>query len=162
MAARRAPDKASERYPFGPRPISALLPNCTRTAFRSRSPLAQRLLLDWPLIVGSAIAEMAAPKRLARGILTLACNGPAAVEIQYGAPKLVERINAYFGRVLVTGISLRQGIVPVKLAAPPEEPRSSAAPANQEQLAALPDGELRAALARLAATLAAQGSRSSP
>lgn len=159
MATRRIPDKTSERYPFGPRPISTLLPSCTRQAFRARSPLAQRLLLDWPLIVGSTIAEMAVPKRLARGILTLVCNGPAAVEIQYGAPKLMERINTYFGRALVTALSLRQGIVPINLAPPPEEPRPSAAPANQERLVGLPEGELRAALTRLGATLAAQGPR---
>jgi hypothetical protein len=150
MAAGQKPDKAAERHPYGSRPLAALLPAVTRTAFRRRSPMAARLLMDWDAIVGPALAAVTAPERCASGTLSLACAGPVALELQHLAPKLIERINAHVGRPLVSRLRFHQ--VPVSAppsTPPPKPPRPATEAALAARLAGIPEGALRDALARL-------------
>lgn len=160
MAAVRDADKAEARYPYGPRPIGALLPLLTRTAFRRRSPATARLLADWEAIVGPALAAVTVPERCAAGVLSIACAGPVALELQHLAPKLIERINTHAGRMLVHRLRFHQ----VAAAPLPPPPAAQALPAAVEaalgaRLAGIPEGPLRAALARLGRTIGGSSSR---
>ncbi len=152
MAAVQDADKTEARHPFGPRPIGALLPAITRGAFRRRSPAAARLLADWVAIVGPALAMVTAPERLAAGVLSIACAGPVALELQHLAPKLIERINIHAGRTLVTRLRFHQ--IAAAQARAPAATMARALPAGAEvvleqRLAGVPEGPLREALARL-------------
>jgi hypothetical protein len=135
---------------FGTRELGALIPRLTRPAFRKRSPESAQILADWAALAGPALAAMAEPVRLSNGTLTLACTGPAAMELGMLAPMLVERLNGGLGRAAVRKLAFVQRAP--RLAAPPTRrpppgpvPREAEAP-----LATLPEGELQAALARLA------------
>jgi hypothetical protein len=153
MATATDADKAAERHPYGPRPIAALLPALTRTAFRRRSPAAARLLADWEAIVGPSLAAVTVPERCAAGTLSLACAGPLALELQHLAPKLIERINTHVGRELVTRIRFHQTRLPARGAAPARTPRrveAEVGAALAARLAGVPQGALRDALAALA------------
>jgi hypothetical protein len=113
-----------------------------------------RLKTDWAAIVGADWAESCWPAALGRdGGLKLRTAPTAALEIQHRAPLLIERINLYFGRALVTRLVLVQGPLPLP-------PRQRAAPAprplrREEEdrlaagLASVTDPGLRAALLRL-------------
>ncbi|WP_275668646.1 DUF721 domain-containing protein [Crenalkalicoccus roseus] len=136
----------------GPRPLGALVPRLTRPAFRKRSPAGAQLMADWAEVVGPALAAVTAPRRLSGGTLTIACAGPVALELSHLAPQLAARINAHLGRLAVERLRF------VQQAAPPA-PRAAAgapppaAPLPEPVAAALsgvPEGELRAALAKLA------------
>ena len=153
MATATDADKAAERHPYGPRPIAALLPALTRTAFRRRSPAAARLLADWEAIVGPSLAAVTVPERCAAGTLSLACAGPLALELQHLAPKLIERINTHVGRQLVTRIRFRQapGAAPAALRIPaPNKAEAEEGAALAARLAGVQQGPLRDALAALA------------
>lgn len=142
--------RESDRHPYGPRPIAALLPRLTGAAFRRHSPLATRLITDWETIVGPAIAAVTVPHRCRAGVLTISCAGPIALELQHLAPKLIERINNHYGRVLVSRLAFRQ-LPPARTAAPlpPALPRPDAEIALAARLAGLKEGPLRDAFFRL-------------
>lgn len=94
-------DDAPARHVYGPRPIGALIPGLVRVAFRKRAPATAQVIADWEAIAGPMLAALATPRRLAAGTLTLACPGPAALELQHLAPVLMERINAQLGHPAV-------------------------------------------------------------
>lgn len=140
------------RFPSAPLPVGSLIPRLTRPVFRKRSPAGAQLLADWAAIVGPALSAVTQPLRLTAGTLTLACAGPVAMELQHLAPELIGRINAHLGRVAVERLRfVQQAPAGGPPAAPPAPPRPVVLPeAVEARLAALPEGELREALAKLA------------
>ncbi len=139
------------RHVYGPRSLASLLPPIVRPAFKARSPAAAQVLADWPALVGPTLAAMATPRRMSGGTLTLAANGPAALELQHLLPQLIARINGALGCALVERVRFVQQDPAAGLAAAP----SRAVPAAPVAVA-LPDGALHDALARLGGRIAAR------
>jgi hypothetical protein len=106
-------------------------------------------MADWPLIVGPDLARATTPRRLLRGVLTIGCAGPVAMELQYLAAALMNRINAHLGGSVVTQLKFVQ--VSLDFPSPPQP--ASLAPAviaaAEAAVAGMPDGDLRTALAAL-------------
>jgi hypothetical protein len=112
-----------------------------------------RLKSEWAAIVGPDWAEVTWPTALGRdGVLKLRIASGAALEAQHRAPLLIERINGFFGRPVITRLALVQGPLPL-----PPSPRGpllrplvpAEAKALDQQLADIADPELRDALAQL-------------
>ena len=137
------------RHVYGPRPVGALVPTVTRAAFRKRSPAGAQLMTDWSGIVGPELARATEPKRLVRGVLTIGCAGPVAMELQYLSAELMNRINAHLGSQVVSQLKFIQ----VRMVAPVLAKQAAIAPAivaaAEAAVADLPEGELRTALAAL-------------
>jgi hypothetical protein len=146
-----APGGSTAGVRRGAQPLGQLIPRAAAAAFRRRSAAAAQILADWPEILGPELAPLAEPQRLARGTLTLACTGPAAMELSLLAPVLVERINGHLGRAAVERLAFIQrparAAPPAPRALPPPAPLPAATLARLE---ALPEGELRDALSKLA------------
>jgi hypothetical protein len=112
-----------------------------------------RLKAEWAAIIGSDWASVTWPSALGRdGVLKLRAASTAALELQHRAPLLIERINFFFGRSIVTRLSLVQG--PLPLDSPPSDPPVPRLAAGEvaalgERLSGIADPELRAALGRL-------------
>ena len=138
------------RFFGGPRPLGALIPRLTRPAFRRKSPAGAQLMADWPALVGPALANVTAPRRLAGGTLTLACAGPVALELAHLAPQLIQRINAHLGRAAVERLRFVQD-APASAAPLAPPPAPAVVPERvRDALSAVPGDGLREALARLA------------
>ncbi|MDB5411804.1 MAG: hypothetical protein JWR10_139 [Rubritepida sp.] len=134
----------------GPKELGALIPRATRPAFRKKSPDSAQILADWPIIIGPSVARMAEPVRLSAGTLTLACTGPAAMELGMAAPALMERINGHLGRIAVRKLAFVQRVARPE-APPPPRLIPGPLPARVERsLGAVPGDELREVLERLA------------
>ncbi|HEY6983727.1 MAG TPA: DciA family protein [Reyranella sp.] len=126
-----------------------------------------RLKAEWPAIVGAEIARVSRPEallagrgaRLAQGSgkkLRLRVAGSASVEIQHMTGRLVERVNAYFGYRFIDGVRLVQGGIvasPPASALPAPDPETARRMA--ERASAVKDPDLKAALMRLGARIAA-------
>jgi hypothetical protein len=112
-----------------------------------------RLKAEWAAIVGPDWAEVAWPTALGRdGVLKLRAASGAALELQHRAPLMIERINLFFGRCVITRLALVQGPLPLApvLRRPLIRPLApSEADALDGKLSEVGDSELRAALARL-------------
>jgi hypothetical protein len=154
------------RLAIGPVPVARLLAKATRPAMRRIQAAAARLALDWPLVVGPALAAVTAPVRLSGGkdgrVLTIRAAGPVALELQHLAPQLIERINAHLGPGAVArlkflqsapGFAEPQSPAPVP---PRRAPDLQALARMDGALAELPEGPLREAMARLGRAIASR------
>jgi hypothetical protein len=137
------------RHVYGPRPVSALVPALTRATYRRRAPATAQVLADWEAIVGPALANVTAPRRLHGGTLAIACSGPVAMELQHLAPELLARINAHIGRMVVERLRFVQNPPPQESATAVPAPSLATCAAAERAVASLPAGELRDALASL-------------
>jgi hypothetical protein len=136
------------RFVYGPRPLGSLMPEVTRQGFRRRNPASAQIVADWEIIVGPKVAAMTMPRRLDRGVLTIACTGPVAMELHYVGVEMINRINTHLGGQPVHSLKFTQAGVrramPAARPPPPEAIREAEA-----AVADLPDGDLKAALAAL-------------
>ncbi len=118
------------------------------------------VVTHWDEIVGPDLAPRSMPVRMQwpRGsepeaaTLVVRVEGAYAIELQYAAPVVIERINAYFGWRCVGRLALRQGPVPSRAVHVPfKAPASAAVEAVRRDLGAFEDEALAASLARLGA-----------
>ena len=149
MASETRNDKPSSddtRHVFGPRSLSAVLPTLVRPILRKKAPSVALLISDWDAVIGPALAAVTTPRKLGAGTLTIACAGPVAMELQYLAPQLLSKINAYLGGNPVARLRFVQDMRP-----PPPMPvqRPPAFREAQAEVQGMPAGELRDALERL-------------
>jgi hypothetical protein len=140
---------ADQRHVYGPRPIAALVPGLTRAAFRRRSPGTAQVLADWGNIVGPALAAVTVPRRLTAGILTIACSGPIAMELQHLSGELIGRINTALGTGVVKALRFVQTAPAPATAARPPQPSPESVARAESATESLPPGELRDALTAL-------------
>jgi hypothetical protein len=139
---------AEARFVYGPRALGSLLPGVTRPAFRKHNTASAQILADWEIIVGPKVAAMTVPRRLDRGVLTIACAGPAAMDLHYMGIEVINRINTHLGGQPVHSLKFTQAGMPRKPA--PIRPSPPEAILEAEAaVAGLPDGELKSALAAL-------------
>ena len=155
----------------GPKAVGAYVPNVAKAAFEAHGFPSSAVLSDWPLIAGDDMAAFTAPERLvwprrpedappdngARkpagkrrptgATLVLRVDGPRAIEVQHGAPHIIERINSYFGYRAVASVRIVQGPVAKRGMRPSAQ--ESDPPPDDEGLERIKDEGLRAALARL-------------
>ncbi len=150
MVDQGASGKAARRH--GARSLSALLPRIVRPAFGRRPAATATLLTDWAAIVGPGIAAVAAPRKLAAGVLTLGCDGPTALELQHREASLIERINLALGETIVRRIRIVQAGAPPLAAPCPGPPAARPVP---RPVPGAPSGPLGDALARLRSAIEA-------
>ncbi len=132
------------RRNYAARGIAGLLAPVVRPAFRRRAPAAAQILADWDELAGPDLAARAAPVKFAGGTLTLACTGPAAMELQLLSPQIISRLNLALGHGMIERLRFVQA-TPSHAAKPlpAQAKRSVSAPPG------LPDSPLGAALAAL-------------
>ncbi|HEY1412578.1 MAG TPA: DUF721 domain-containing protein [Rhodopila sp.] len=137
-----------ERFVYGPRPLGSLVPQVTRQTFRKHNPASAQILADWEIIVGPKVASMTVPRRLDRGVLTIACAGPAAMDLHYMGIEVINRINTHLGGQPVHSLKFTQAGMPRPVS--PVRPSPPEAILEAEAaVAGLPDGDLKSALAAL-------------
>jgi len=140
----------------GPRPFAQEAGALLKHHLKTRGFAQIELVTRWTEIAGRELAEHCVPYRLsspgASGItLTIAADDRAALELQHQAPKLIDKINSYFGRTVVSRIKVVSGDIPRSLAVEPR-PRALSAEETaklERRVLAVEDEQLRDALTRL-------------
>ncbi len=129
--------------------LGSFVPTLTKKAFEKHGFAAATLLTDWETIVGRELASYTSPERLkwprvysdagpdeARpgGTLHLRVDPARALDVEYRARQIAERINAYFGYRAVETVRLIQAPLDEKRSSttrerlPKPQPASSPAP----------------------------------
>jgi hypothetical protein len=108
--------------------VGSFVPKLAQKAFEKYGFSTVALHTDWPAIVGGELARFTKPERLKwprpvpiRGDVEAGCEGrpgatlvlsvapERALDVQYGATQIVERINSYFGYRAVAEVRVVQG-----------------------------------------------------
>ena len=151
--------------PISAKPLSVLLSDVFSEAYAKQGFAARELVTRWGEIAGKEIAAHSEPLKIQwprpvegqpqePATLVLRVEGPMALEIQHSSDVILQRVNRFLGWSAVGRLALRQAPLSRRDAA-----RSSRAPDAQavakvaEPLSAVEDEELRAALARLGASI---------
>ena len=151
--------------PISAKPLSVLLSDVFSDAYARQGFAARELVTRWAEIAGSEIARHSEPLKIQwprpvegqpqqPATLVLRVEGPMALEIQHASGAILERVNRFFGWSAVGRLALRQAPLSRRDRAPPSrgpDPQEVAEVAST--LAAVEDEELRAALARLGASI---------
>jgi hypothetical protein len=149
-----------------PMALADLVSGQLKPALRKRGFASADLFLHWRDIAGPVFAGATRPERLswprrledggeegfAPAVLTVACEGARALLLQHEAPRLIERINAFFGYAAVARLRIVQK--PVVRLERPAVPVSRPLGADAEHrlsriLDGIDDPELRRVLERL-------------
>lgn len=161
-----APARVARR---GPRAVGQDVSAVIRHHLTARGFGQIELVTRWYEIAGAGLAEHCFPYRLSAGgasgaVLTLIADDRAALELQHQAPKLIDKINGYFGRPTVAKIKVTTGAVPRQ-----HQPRKVVRALTSDEEATLAhqvdgveDPDLRAALMRLGRSALGETTRKRP
>lgn len=168
------------------RAIGSFLPGLTRKVFEKYGFSTADLLTNWPEIVGDELARHTAPQRLKwprqydetasseanegrnrqrsrpqGATLLLMVDGGRALDVQYQARQIVERVNAFFGYRAIAAIKILQGPIAAQASDMSSKSKPLALPKavlsqHRTLISGIEDDGLREALERLGAQVAAK------
>jgi hypothetical protein len=151
--------------PISAKPLSFLLSDVFSDAYAKQGFAARELVTRWTEIIGPELSGHCEPLKMQwprpvegqppePATLVLRVEGPMALEIQHASDVILQRVNRFFGWSAVGRLALRQG--PLSRRARPR-PAPPPGPAEVEEVAqtltSVEDDDLRAALARLGASI---------
>lgn len=156
--------------------VGSLVPRLTRPAFERFGFPAATIVTDWEAIAGPELARFTVPERLrwprardhAAGdevdsglqsthrqnaqrqgaTLVLRVDGPRAIEVQFMAGQIMERINVYFGYKAVSELRILQAPLPARDQERTAK-REKTPPRSPANLPGIDNPKLRQALERL-------------
>src|ERR1700761_3014645 len=151
--------------PIRAKPLSVLLNDVFADAYAKQGFAARELVTRWAEIAGPEIARHSEPLKIQwprpvegqpqePATLVLRVEGPMALEIQHASDVILQRVNRFFGWSAVGRLALRQGPLSRRdrpKPSPPPDPRQVEQIA--QTLTSVEDDALRAALARLGASI---------
>ena len=151
--------------PISAKPLSLLLSDLFSEAYAKQGFAARELVTRWREIAGPEVAAHSEPLKIQwprqvegqpqePATLVLRVEGPMALEIQHASDVILQRVNRFFGWSAVGRLALRQGPLSRRegLAAS-RTPDESEIAEVAETLSSVEDEQLRAALARLGASI---------
>ena len=148
--------------------IGAFVPQLTRKAFEKFGFSTASLIVDWPKIAGRDLAQYTRPERIkwpqrhenaeisegdggggSGATLVLRVDPARALDVEYSARQIVERINGYFGYRAIAELRLLQAPIEARKAPLSDARTKPSAPVTQPK--SYGDDPLGQALARLEA-----------
>ena len=157
--------------------LASSVPNLTKLALGKKGFAEASLIGEWPTIVGEDIARLAIPVKMrlprarqgsagkdempagtlapnvAGGTVTLRASPAASLEIQHLKPRILERIQRYFGYPAITEIKIEIG---ERKRTPSKSRPPGRGLVAQPDLSNVADPDIREALRRLGAARAKQ------
>ena len=151
--------------PISAKPLSVLLGDVFADVYARQGFAARELVTRWAEIAGPEISAHSEPLKIQwprpvegqpqePATLVLRVDGPMALEIQHASDVILQRVNRFFGWSAVGRLALRQG--PLSRRGRPAAARAPDAgrvAEVAETLSSVEDEGLRAALARLGASI---------
>jgi len=136
----------------------------TRAAYEKHGFAYGEVLTQWEAIVGEKLARHTRPLKIKwprqgssprkyGGILMVQAAPGFAMELHYESPRLIERLNGYFGYGAISAIKIAPGTYAPSSSSPNSAPATVPGEdfSLKERLAGIAEGSLKEALARLGA-----------
>jgi hypothetical protein len=151
--------------PISAKPLSVLLSDVFSDAYAKQGFAARELVTRWAEIAGAEIAAHSEPLKIQwprpverqpqePATLVLRVEGPMALEIQHASDVILQRVNRFFGWNAIGRLALRQAPLARRVASEARAgPDATAVAKVAETLSSVENDDLRAALARLGASI---------
>jgi hypothetical protein len=151
--------------PISAKPLSVLLGDVFSHAYARQGFAARELVTRWAEIAGPEMSAHCEPLKIQwprpvegqpqePATLVLRVDGPMALEIQHASDVILERVNRFFGWSAVGRLALRQGPLSRReRPVPARAPDAGKVAEVAKTLSSVEDEGLRAALARLGASI---------
>jgi len=147
----------------------------TRGVFSRYGFAYGEVLSQWSAIVGEELGRVSVPERIrwpraagpggegrkAGGTMVLRVAEGRALEVQHLVPRIIERINGFYGYQAIGALKILQGAVAAPSRAEPEPVPEVASPELGERVQAIRDEALRRALLRLGTAVSVREAASS-
>jgi hypothetical protein len=155
----------SKPGPISAKPLSVLLGGVFSDAYAKQGFASRELVTRWAEIAGSETAEHSQPLKIQwprpvegqpqePATLVLRVDGPMALEIQHSSDAILQRVNRFLGWNAVGRLALRQApLSRPKARKAPKGPDAASVAKVAATLTSVEDEDLRAALARLGASI---------
>ena len=154
----------SKPGPISAKPLSVLLGDVFSEAYAKQGFAARELVTRWGEIAGPEVAAHSQPLKIQwprpvegqpqePATLVLRVEGPMELEIQHASDVILQRVNRFFGWSAVGRLALRQAPLSRRERPSSRPPDPKAVAQVAETLSSVEDEELRAALARLGASI---------
>lgn len=157
--------------------VGAFVPKVTATVFEKYGFHSAEIMASWETIAGADLARLTRPEtikwprgarapvdadeagRSAGATLVVACDPAFALEVSYRHKEIMDRINRYFGYRAVSQIKVHQ-VPRTQTAASAQRPVQSLPRTKATaESAAIPPGDIAAALEALGRSIAAASAR---
>jgi hypothetical protein len=153
----------------GRKTLSGWISHPLKKIQRKRGFAESRLLTDWDMIVGKALAQHCAPQKLSfpkdqhGATLHIICTSGWATELQFQSEVICDKIATFFGYRAVGAIRIHQGPLPSSCGKPKvlaqdlvtDSVQSLSGSQNDQLIKDVQDDELRNSLLRLGLSLEA-------
>ncbi|MGB8818969.1 MAG: DciA family protein [Rhizobiaceae bacterium] len=159
------------KKPASFKPIGGAVTALLDPLLAKRSHVDAALALSWPELCGQRLAGRTQPLKVTwprrsgpddafePGVLTIACEGAAALDLQYGTSELISRINGYFGYAAIGRIRIEQKRLD-QFRSPPKptvrQVSDAVRAAIAREVGSIEDEGLKEALQRLGASVSAE------
>ncbi len=144
--------------------------NLAKAAFARHGFASEQLISQWSIIVGEPWASYSVPDKIIwpraaadssrkmGGTLVVRAAAGRALDLQYEAPRIIERVNQFLGYGAIGTLKIMQDSLQIEKPKPAPRPISAQARAAwQAKIDDIADDGLKAALTRLAAHAAPRG-----
>ncbi len=131
---------------FSMNQIGETIHRLTKQTFRNKSFSHSQIIMNWVDIIGPHYGSATFPQHIANGTLTITCPSTIAVELHYISQPLIEKINLYCGKKLITRLKF---IYQRNTTSPLTKSINHSSSIKPVKIPSLPPSPLQAALARL-------------
>jgi hypothetical protein len=159
------PPAMSKPGPISAKPLSVLLGGVFSDAYAKQGFASRELVTRWAEIAGTEVAAHSQPLKIQwprpvegqpqqPATLVLRVEGPMALEIQHSSDVILQRVNRFLGWNAIGRLALRQA--PLSRGKPRKTtkvPDAASVAKIAATLSSVEDDDLRAALARLGASI---------
>lgn len=158
------PYTMSKPGPISAKPLSVLLGGVFSDAYAKQGFASRELVTRWAEIAGSEVAAHSEPLKIQwprpvegqpgePATLVLRVDGPMALEIQHASDVILQRVNSFLGWNAVGRLALRQAPLSRRKREAGKGPDAASVAKVAATLSKVEDEDLRAALARLGASI---------
>lgn len=129
--------KKNSIHPKTPTQLGWFVSKITKPFYNKQGFAQNHITENWETIAGSGFSKNSIPIKLSiqktGGVLTVACDGGVALELEYSKSEIIEKVNSYYGFIAINRIKFQNLPIEIK----DNNIKKESAPKNNEKNSSL-------------------------
>ena len=110
--------KKNSIHPKTPTQLGWFVSKITKPFYNKQGFAQNHIIENWETIAGSGFSKNSIPIKLSLqktgGVLTVACDGGVALELEYSKSEIIEKVNFYYGFIAINRIKFQNLPIEIK------------------------------------------------